>query len=267
MRVELHRWDSQASWAYLRPLTGHDELALDADSDRGGNWLLQRLLDERPGAALGPASLGSLDTANRDRLLAAVFSACFGENVDGITPCERCGEDFEFHFALPALTVYLGSADAAPGVEGPDADGYYRLQGARFRLPTVADLIAVDSMSADHAVRTLLDRCVAADGELPAEALPDMRTIQEAMERLAPSLDLDIEATCPNCSQSTTIAFSLESFLMQALAQERRFLTVEIHRLAAAYGWSLEEILRLSREDRRNLVRLVEAERSAGGRR
>jgi hypothetical protein len=267
MRVELHRWDSQTSWAYLRPLTGHDELALDAESDRGGNWLLQRLLDDRPGGALGPASLGSLDMANRDRLLAALFRTCFGESVDGVTRCACCGEDFEFHFTLPALAAYQDSADAAPAAEGPDAQGYYRLEGARFRLPTVADLDAVGTLPADHAIPALLDRCVAADRALPDDALPDMATIQEAMERLTPSLDLDIDATCPNCTQPTTIAFSLESFLMQALAQERRFLTVEIHRLAAAYGWGLDEILRLSREDRRNLVRLVEAEHSAGGRR
>ena len=259
MRVELARSESQARWAYLRPLTGHDELALDLDSDHGGNWLLQRLLDDQPGAALGPAGLGGLNVANRDRLLAAVFGACFGENVDGATRCAHCGEDFEFHFTLPALAAYQDAVDAAPA-EGPDAEGYYRLEGVRFRLPTIADLDAVGGLPDDRAIPALLDRCVAPEG-----ARTDVGSIQDAMERLAPSLDLDIEASCPNCTETTTIAFSLESFLMQALAQERRFLTIEIHRLAAAYSWSLDEILRLSRDDRRSLVRLVEIERFGRG--
>jgi hypothetical protein len=258
MRVALHGRELQAGWAYLRPLTGHDELALGPGSEHAGNWLLQRLLDGRPGGALGPDGLGGLDIGDRDRLLAAVFKACFGEDVEGTANCAHCGEDFAFHFTLEALEQHRIQADDAPA-EGPDAEGYYRVDDVRFRLPTVADLDSVSALSADRAVAALLVRCVA-----PGGAVADAETIQQAMERLAPSLDLDIDAACPNCAQPATIAFSLEAFLMQALTQERRFLTAEIHRLAAAYGWSLDEILRLSREDRQSLVRLVETERQAG---
>ena len=59
------------------------------------------------------------------------------------------------------------------------------------------------------------------------------------------------------------VAFSLEAHLLGLLAQERPFLTHEIHLLARAYGWSLGEILQLSRDDRRTLVRLCEAEHEA----
>jgi hypothetical protein len=261
MRVELQRGDSRWGWAYLRPLTGHDELALDAESGQAGNWLLRRLLDDRSDAALGPDGLDSLDMHNRDRLLAEIFRACFGENVDGISRCTHCGEEFEFHFTLGSLTGRRTEA-TAPMAEGPDAEGYYRLEGTRFRLPTVADLEAVGDLPADQAVTALLARC--------AEAGEDSEggdAIQEAMEQLSPSLDLDIEASCPHCERAATISFSLEAFLMRALSQERRFLTIEIHRLATAYGWGLGEILGLSRDDRRTLARLAEHERIAAGRR
>jgi hypothetical protein len=243
----------------LRPLTGHDELALDPDSDQAGNWLLERLLFDRPDAALGPAELGNLDIGNRDRLLAAIFETCFGERVAGMARCVNCGEDFEFEFTLQALIGREMHSAALP-LDGPDAEGYYRNADVRFRLPTVADLDAVRALPVDRAVSTLLDRCVAAAG-----TTIDERAIQEAMEHLAPSQDLDIDVNCPSCERSSMIAFSLESFLLQALMQDRRFLMIEIHRLATAYGWGLEEILSLSREDRRTLVRLAESGHHAAG--
>ena len=265
MRVELHAGYSRGRWAYLRPLTGHDELALDVDSIYVGTWLLERLLTDGPGAAVAPASLGTLDMGNRDRLLAAVFSACFGDRIDGITSCANCSAEYEFNFTLNALAEHLAEHQEPSGpirAEGPDDDGFYRTEGMRFRLPTVADVDAVRALPPDQAVSALLLHCVDAGTDSV-----DENAIQRAMEQLAPSLDLDIDTNCPNCGQPGSIAFSLEAFLLQALAQERRFLTLEIHRLATAYGWSLSDILSLSRDDRRTLVRQVEREHLAGGRR
>jgi hypothetical protein len=259
MRVELYSRNSRGRWAYLRPLTGHDELALDADSIRGGTWLLERLLTDGPDAAVAPASLPTLDMGSRDRLLAALFSACFGDRIDGITACANCRAEYELSFELNALAEH--QAPSGPiRAEGPDDEGFYRLEDMRFRLPTIADVDAVRALPPDQAVSALLHRCVDA-----ATDSVDESEIQQAMDQLAPSLDLDIDTNCPHCAHPTTIAFSLEAFLLQALAQERRFLTLEIHRLAAGYGWSLADILSLSRDDRRTLVRQVERERFAGG--
>jgi hypothetical protein len=102
-------------------------------------------------------------------------------------------------------------------------------------------------------------RCIDA-----AATVADENAIEEAMAQIAPSLDLDIATTCPHCAAPGTIAFRLENFLLHALAAERRFLTMEIHLLASAYHWTLAEILGLSRDDRRILVRCVERERWAG---
>jgi hypothetical protein len=261
MRVELHAGYSRGRFAYLRPLNGHDELGLDAESVRAGTWLLERLLTQGPDAGVAPASLGALDMGNRDRLLRAVFDACFGDRIDGISRCSTCGVEYQFNFTLAALAEQQARAVPA-GIDGPDEVGFYRAGAVRFRLPTVADVDSVRALPATEAVSELLRSCV--DGR--TEPI-DENAIEQAMDQLAPSCDLDIDTHCPSCAQPQTIAFSLESFLLRCLAQERRFLTAEIHRLAAAYGWGLDDILSLSRDDRRTLVRQVEHDRFVGARR
>jgi len=257
MRVELSPGARGLRWAVIRPITGHDEVALDAEQPGAGSGLVERLLCAVPGAAVGPGSSGSLTVADRDKLLAAVYRSCFGDRIDAVAVCTACGQSFALEFGLDDL-CRLVEGDAGADVPRPDAEGLYRAEdGTRFRLVQVADLTAVRDLAPDDAVATLLDRCVAQEtGDF------DPRGVQEAMERLAPTLDLD--ARCAYCETAQSVAFSLEAYCVQALVQERRFLVSEVHRLAVAYGWGLDEILSLSRDDRRTLVRHVDGERALG---
>jgi hypothetical protein len=52
-------------------------------------------------------------------------------------------------------------------------------------------------------------------------------------------------------------------YLLRALAYEKQFLIHEVHRIALAYGWGYDEILSLTREDRRGFVRLIETDFAA----
>ncbi len=81
------------------------------------------------------------------------------------------------------------------------------------------------------------------------------------MAEVGPILDLDLEATCPECGARQAIHFDICAHLLGALASERLWLAHEVHTIASAYGWSLAEILGLPREDRRVYVRLIEAHR------
>jgi len=51
--------------------------------------------------------------------------------------------------------------------------------------------------------------------------------------------------------------------LLGALVSERRRLLSDINCIAGAYSWSLDEILSLTRSDRRQLVELIENEYAA----
>ena len=260
-RVALATGVDGRRWAKLRPLTGEDELAVDPGEPAAGDALLERLLVAATAAAptIGPGSVPALSVADRDRLLAAVYRAQFGDLVEGVVRCARCAEPFEFGFSLDELAAGLVAGEPFP-VQGPDARGYYQLgDGTRFRPPTGRDLEAVAEMPAGEAADALLARCV----DTPSNDF-DRAAVQVAMERLAPILNLDVDTECPHCGAVQVAAFDIERHLLGSLAQERRFLTHEVHRLAAAYGWGLAEILRMDRDDRRTLVRRVEAELGTG---
>ncbi len=256
MRVELRQSVAGRRWAKLRPLTGDDEMAVDPADAGAANALLMRLL-EGSDAAIGPDCLMALSVADRDRLLAAIYRVEFGDSIVGVAACGHCGEEFEFNFSLNAL---LAHQDRGSDQVVRDGDGFYRLaDGCRFRAPTLGDMEEVAKLPIDTAIGALLDRCL----EVPV-AGRSRDAVQAALEQVAPILNIDVESQCPHCGATQSVAFNLESYLLRVLAQERRFLTHEIHRLAVSYGWSLRDILSLSRGDRRSLVRRVEAEWAAG---
>ena len=234
----------------LRALTGADEALIDRAEPRAATLLLGRLLQD--GSDVASLSIGA-----HDRLLAAVFDTLYGDRIEARTQCRACAQPLEISLSLVELV------DAPPDVEvvltGPDREGIFTLpDGRRIRPPTVADLDrAVQSGDPD-----LLRRCcvVAGDPDVAVEIL------EAALETAAPTLARDVAAACPHCGVAHTVRFDLAAFLVASLARERPFLLRELHLLARAYGWSKTEILSLSRDDRRALARLCEAERAASRR-
>ncbi len=110
-------------------------------------------------------------------------------------------------------------------------------------------------MSPEEAEGELLKRCV-----LEGDPTGDTESLQRTMKDLAPLLDLDLEAHCPECNTQQMVHFDMQHYLFSALRQEQKQLALEVHRLATAYRWSLNEILQLSRSLRRTYVALVESE-------
>jgi hypothetical protein len=196
-----------------------------------------------------------LTVFERDRLLALIYSRSYGERIDSTLKCTACSKPFDISFSLQDLACH--SAPAAVSAVG---DGSFRMQGGvRFRLPTGEDEVSVQHLSGPEALRELLRRCVM---EAPAEL--DVAAVQDAMEAVAPVLDIDINTTCPECGVAARVRFDLQSYLLQSIAQDRRRLWRETHVLATSYKWSLQEILGLPREDRRTLVSLIEGNAARG---
>ena len=232
----------------LRDLTGVDERAMDRANSAAAIDLIGRLAqDVSTNFAL------QLTASARDHVLAQIYSSLYGDRIESTLSCTACGKPFDLVFQLRELNQ---SAQAAPTLASPLGDGTYVMQnGLRFRLPTGADELRVRNLPAGDAVRELLRCCV-----LECPGLFSADAVQDAMEQVAPILDIDINTACPECGASARVRFDLQSYLLQSLVQERLRFWRETHVLATAYQWPLNEILGLTRSDRRTLVALAEAE-------
>jgi hypothetical protein len=245
-------------WVCVRELTGSDEEWVDGRGTAVGIELLDRLLVAAPGAALGPGEAAQLTAADRDTLLAAVYAVAFGPRIEATQHCGQCAAKFDLDFAVPALVAGVGRqrepAEAVAGV-------FTLRPGVRFRLPSGADELAVAALAPERAERTLLERCL-----VEGDAGADGPAVIAAMERIAPTLDLELDARCPECGAQQPLRFDIQQYLVDAIVGERPRLYEDVHLLAAAYHWSLTEILSLRRTARRRLVQLVTGDATGWGR-
>jgi len=128
----------------------------------------------------------------------------------------------------------------------------------RFRVPTIADLLA--AVSCDQPTAELSSRCVDAPELSPALA----RRLDRALSALAPSLDDLLGGTCPSCGHTVTMRFDPLAYTLAELRQVFSGIHLEAHMLAAAYGWPETVILALPRSRRRRYASMIADERRAG---
>ena len=250
------------AWAGLRELCGYDEESVGGTDTTTTIQLLDRLLVDGPGTTIGPGAAAKLTAVDRDRLLAALYARTYGHRVESTVHCRHCGEPFDLDFHLSELLDSLKAGEVSVAAE-EETDGVFALpDGRRFRLPTGEDECAVCHLPAGEAEGALLARCLV-EGDPAVE--PGI--VQQAMQEIAPVVDLELNAHCPECGETQPVRFDLQSYLLSALMAERRQLAWEVHRLAVAYGWNLQDILALPRSQRRTYVALVEDEMARSRRR
>jgi len=251
-RVTLNFADD-SMWAYLREICGSDEQSVEGTGTVEAIRLLDRLLVAVSGTHIGPGQAAKLTTADRDWLLAAVYMKTYGSRIESTVNCAECKAPYDMDFSLEELISHVDSE--AHQME-ESSDGVFKSpDGYRFRLPTGEDECAVLGMSPEEAEKALLERCV-----VESNQDYDPEALQRAMRDIAPVLDMDMDARCPECDHQQTVHFDIQYYLLYRLQQEKRQLAWEVHRLARAYGWSLNEILGLPRSVRRMYVDLVESE-------
>jgi hypothetical protein len=238
----------------LQELTGFDEQLVGDTHTATAIDLIDRLLAH--GDSSSPKA-SALTASDRDRLLAAVYERTFGPRIQSTTRCTGCDQLFDLEFSVEQLRGILDASTNDAADRQPD--GTFRTSnGVRFRLPTGEDEVAASGAAPDQAVRVLLERCV-----LDPDADASIEAIEDAIEALAPVLDVDLNAVCPECGQAQAVHFDMQFYLLRAIAQSRAQVARDAHLLATTYGWSYQEILGLPRSMRRTLVGLIEADRSS----
>jgi hypothetical protein len=151
-----------------------------------------------------------------------------------------------------------------PAASGVGAAGTVRVGDVEvcFRLPAHADLLAASAATdAGAAARILLERCVLAANrggepvtDLPAEVVD---ALDIALAQHDPHADLRLATTCATCGHAFELAVDPAGLYWAELSEHARRLLVDIHRLAAAYGWSEREILTIDPARREAYLELV----------
>lgn len=243
------------AWAGVRELCGHDEETVGDTRTTTALRLLDRLLVDDPTTDVDPGDAACLTASDRDRLLVTVYVRTYGPDVESTVRCRTCETPFDVDFALSDLMDTLAEEAHAADVTRHDDQTFTLPEGTRFRAPTGEDELAVWRLPPEEAERQLIARCL-----IEGETNGALEAVQAALDVVAPVLDLDLDARCPECRAEQAVHFDLQSYLLGALLAERDRRLGEVHRLARAYGWSLEEILGLPRSERRRYVALIEAE-------
>jgi hypothetical protein len=98
----------------------------------------------------------------------------------------------------------------------------------------------------------ILSRCVLhaeQKGEVCAvEELPEyiLQRLTEQIEEADPMAEIRLQVHCPTCSKNWEAIFDIGSFLWVEINDWAEGMLRTIHRLAAGYGWSEQDILALN---------------------
>lgn len=241
----------------LRSLTGHAERGVRDVSTACAVDLLEQLVEWPTGTMPQTRELTAPD---RDRLLAAIYQGSFGGKIASTARCTACSSPFDLSFLLEdLLTAQERSAAAGSARALPDGT-FVTASGLRFRLPTAREEIELAMLPAEQGPHAIAARCVLhpdINGNPTQDLLDELESV---LEEVAPPLDLDISTSCPECNAPQTAHFDLQFYLLRAIEQQRNQMVCDVHRIASAYGWHLDEILGLERTERRALVQLIEGE-------
>lgn len=255
--VALSSSPGVASCALLREPNANSELVPPGAGPVAVTEMIATLLTKGSSSLLDPADVWRISLSDRDRIVAVLHTACFGDQIESVVSCGTCRLPFELTFSL-AEEVLGPFERASPTAILADEFGVYSLpDGRRFRAPNTDDERALLGLSVERGAQELIRRCVLS-GDVSSHADD---ALFAAMEAVAPVLDVHIPVTCPFCQSLERTRFEMVSFFLASLQRERPILLREIHRLASAYHWGLEDIMGLPRSLRQAHVALIEVDR------
>lgn len=191
--------------------------------------------------------LAELTIGRRDAALLELRQALWGPTMDALATCPVCRERLEW--TVDAREILADSAEA------PSGEISLRLAefSMTFRLPTTADLVALEGHDDPEAARLfLLDRCLTSaqrgEAAVGSDALP-AEVVDGIAKRMAdadPMADIQWMLRCPSCEHRWRAAFDIVSFLLMEIEAWAARILSEVHVLARAYGWRETDILNLS---------------------
>ncbi len=184
-----------------------------------------------------PDALADRSVGERNAELLRFRRALFGDELQSCLECPTCGERLEFSLSAETLLA-----------RAPTGMTHIWVDGVRVRMPTTRDLARVAQEPDEAAaVHKLLERLVCEDAAIDSSRGPvSVDRLTRALDEADPCIDIAIDVMCPACAHGWNAPFDIVDFLWEEIDVRARRLLDEVHVLASAYGWTEEEILRLS---------------------
>lgn len=202
------------------------------------------------------ATLAQLPVGKRDAALLELRRSILGDTVEALARCPSCGSAVEVDFRVSEILIPPGSEQKMR----VEAEGW----GLDFRLPNSFDLVAAStSHDAGAARQVLLERCVTRvthdEKQVPFADAPAgvIESMEASMAASDPQADVVFRLTCDACGAGWDADVEADSLVRTELSAAAARLLGEIHALAAAYGWSENEIIDLSPARRQAYLDLV----------
>jgi hypothetical protein len=245
----------------VREPTGEDELYLVETTLAPLPALLELARRVTSTTAGGPLDWARLPATDLDAAALVIRRSWIGEVIrtDASCPGPGCGERIDVSFGIEDYLQHHRPRRPRGLTEAP-GEGWFTLAGetVRFRLPTVADLLA--TATGDRPAEALSGRCV----DAPEISRALARRLDRALSALAPSLDDLLGGRCPACGHEVTMRFDPLVYTLAELRNAFSGIYLETHALATAYGWPEETILALPRGRRRRYASFIADERPVG---
>jgi hypothetical protein len=259
----------------LRPF-GLYERDLNVDFDRTPRpVLVTHLLDccttDAQQPVIDQSLLWNLPIGKRIECLLTLIQAGAASEIAVAFQCPNptCEERSEIELSIAEIAAFQAEAYATDRIEVPVEQALLVL-----RRPTGSDQLAwlrrtfVDRESALRAmIGTLLlhDRDEGrVHGEiLRGDVLRDdwVGRIEEAMDEHDPLVNFRITVRCPSCEADHSMPIDLEELSLRRLRQAQVRLLRSVHRLAAHYHWTEQQIFAVPYWRRAQYLRLIENEK------
>jgi hypothetical protein len=228
----------------LRAPDGADDLLLQEATGgpvEVGLALVARLAD----AGDGDRDWGELTATDFEVLLLALRAARLGEHLALGFACPHCGARVEVGFRIADYLRDLRPRAVAGVARDPARPGWFRLDGAGFRLPSAGDQAAV-AQQADPAL-ALAARCL----DEAARRRPLRARVERAMAAMAPEVSRPIAGWCPSCEAAVEAPLHVARIVVGELRRAAGAVHDEVDLIARAYHWPEAAILALPQDRRR----------------
>ncbi|UCD64467.1 MAG: hypothetical protein JSW34_03265 [Candidatus Zixiibacteriota bacterium] len=199
-------------------------------------------------AACGDSNAWDLPVSRRIcRLLEIIQNTTAEPSVEAVTHCRYCGEQTSVELLIPDLKKLE-----------PEGRDSIEVDSFRFRHPTGRDQalwLGADFKSVEEATVPIAQT-------LCESPLPEDRQLVERasviLQENDPLVAFRVDFVCPSCGEKQRAALDLQRLCLNILRSIQEGAFRAIHRLAAAYGWTEAEILRLSPRRRERYLRLID---------